>query len=495
MASARLQITVESAGNLNNSDGVLAGKLDPYVIVEVLGQESMKLQSQVVSNQLHPFWNFTGEIAGFMDGDVLRFTVMDKDWSPKPDAFLGKAELTAQDFYPNGFHGELTLADSKSQATLTVMVVVLGCDEALPELVEGERSSSAAILPSGVTTQGLQVYNPSVLTTNTTTSHVMTYSAPTDSVPQSHLVPQVPMKNMLVTRLQVIVESACNLYNSDGILAGKSDPYVIVEISGQESMKLQTEVVSNELNPVWNFVGEIAGFMDGNVLRFTVMDKDTFPNPDDFLGKAELTAQDFYPNGFHGELTLADSKTQATLSVTVVVIGHSEAAPELVEGEGVQMTEGYSSAAALASGIIMQGLQVYDPVVLTTDTATSHSMTYSAPQSDSAPQTYSETQTDSVPQVPMNDVVTTSIVERQSMASQSVTYDAVVVYPPVAVTAEEFAKLNGSVLSEALPVTEGTEAVGLEALGVGTKREADFNDSEAMDKTVKIKKKKSKRCC
>merc|ERR1740129_1823540 len=140
------------------------------------------LQTEVISNELNPAWNFTGEIAGFMDGDVLRFTVMDKDWSPKPDAFLGKAELTAQDFYPNGFHGELTLADSKTQATLTVMVVVLGCDEALPELVEGEGSSSAAILPSGITTQGLQVYNPSVLTTNTTTSHVMTYSAPTDSV-------------------------------------------------------------------------------------------------------------------------------------------------------------------------------------------------------------------------------------------------------------------------------------------------------------------------
>merc|ERR1719195_453418 len=138
--------------------------------------------------------------------------------------------------------------------------------------------------------------------------------------------------------LQMTVESARNLYNSDGILAGKSDPYVIVEVPGQEGLKFQTEVINNDLNPVWNFTGEIAGFMDGDILRFTVMDKDTFPNPDDFLGKAELTAQDVYPNGFHGELTLADSKTFATLSVMVVVIGFDELAPALVKEEDVQMS-------------------------------------------------------------------------------------------------------------------------------------------------------------
>jgi len=307
---------------------------------------------------------------------------------------------------------------------------------------------------------------------------------------------------MASAKLEITVESACNLYNSDGVLAGKSDPYVIVEVPGQENMKLKTEVVSNELNPVWNFSGKIAGFMDGDILRFTVMDKDTFPKPDDFLGKAELTAQDFYPNGFHGELALADSKTQATLTVTVVVSGCDEADPELDEGEGEQQS---SSAAVLPSGVVMHGLQVYDPSVLTTTTITGHSMTYSAPQTESAPQT------DSAPEVPMNDMVTTNIVESQSMASQSVTCEApqvplpsesvavigkIVVYPPVTVSAEEFAKLSGSVLTEALPVTDGAEAVGMEALGVGTKRELHFNDTEAMDKTVKIKeKKKSKRCC
>jgi len=301
----------------------------------------------------------------------------------------------------------------------------------------------------------------------------------------------------MAARLQITVESASNLYNSDGVLAGKSDPYVIVEVPGQAGMKLQTEVISNELNPVWNFVGEISGFYDDDVLHFTVWDKDTFPKPDDFLGKAELTAQDFYPHGFHGELMLADSKTQATLTVMIVVTGCDAADPEVVEVEGVQTT----AEAVLPSGIMMQGLQVYNPGVLTT-TTTSQSMTYSAPQADSAPQTDSALQTDSAPQVPMNDMNTTTVVESQSityeapqapMPSDSVaTTGKVVVYPPVTVTAEEFAKLSGSILTEPLPVT-----AGLETAGVGTKREVDVDDSEVVDKTVKIKikKRKSKKCC
>jgi len=103
-------------------------------------------------------------------------------------------------------------------------------------------------------------------------------------------------------------------------------------------------------------------------------------------------------------------------------------------------------------------------------------------------------------------MATTSIVGSQSMASQSVTYAApqapvpsqfagvtgkVVVHPPVTVTAEEFAKVNGTLVTEPLPVTAGIEPVDVE-----TNREVAVNDNEAMDKTVKIKKKKkSKTCC
>merc|ERR1712241_39137 len=124
--------------------------------------------------------------------------------------------------------------------------------------------------------------------------------------------------------------------------------------------------------------------------------------------------------------------------------------------------------------------------------------------------TYSARQTYSAPQVPMNGMVTTSVLGSQPMASQPVTYAApqapvpsqpfgatggkvvsTTVHPPVTVTAEEFAKINGTLVSEPLPVTAGTETVGVE-----TNQEVVINGTEAMDKAVKIKKKKkSKGCC
>merc|ERR1719476_1204990 len=106
-------------------------------------------------------------------------------------------------------------------------------------------------------------------------------------------------------------------------------------------------------------------------------------------------------------------------------------------------------------------------------------MTYAAPQ------TYS---------VPMGGMVMGS----QPMANQPMAYAApvpsesvaatgkVIVHPPVTVTAEEFARIDGTIVSEPLPVTV-SEMVNQEVV---------VNDAEAMDKSVKIKKKKkSKSCC
>merc|ERR1719361_2130957 len=97
-------------------------------------------------------------------------------------------------------------------------------------------------------------------------------------------------------------------------------------------------------------------------------------------------------------------------------------------------------------------------------------------------------------------IVGSQSITSQSMASQSITYAAppalapsqcsaatgkVVVHPPVTVTAEEFAKINGTLVTEPLPVT-----VGIETVGVETNQEVVVNDTEAVDKTVKIKKKR-----
>jgi len=97
-----------------------------------------------------------------------------------------------------------------------------------------------------------------------------------------------------------------------------------------------------------------------------------------------------------------------------------------------------------------------------------------------------------------------SIKEGLAMASQSFTCEApqapvlsrVMVHPAVASTAEEFVKINGSILSEPLPVTEGLETAavgteqeveGFEMVFTGTKRENDFDETEAVDEIVKVK--------
>jgi len=108
----------------------------------------------------------------------------------------------------------------------------------------------------------------------------------------------------------------------------------------------------------------------------------------------------------------------------------------------------------------------------------SQSVTYEAPQALVASET-----------IEVTDIVVVqpvATVAPEGLATGKVV--EVVVHPPVTVTAEEFAKLNGSVVTE-------TETVGMETAGVGTKREVDVNGTEAVDETVKIKKKKSKRCC
>jgi len=66
---------------------------------------------------------------------------------------------------------------------------------------------------------------------------------------------------------------------------------------------------------------------------------------------------------------------------------------------------------SMASGVAMHGLPWYAPDVHTTTTPPSPSVTYPGPQTYSAPQICS------VPQVPMNGMVTTSVVGSQSMSS------------------------------------------------------------------------------
>lgn len=107
--------------------------------------------------------------------------------------------------------------------------------------------------------------------------------------------------------LQVIVVSARGLRNADwGPFNGKSDPYCICEIKNKPLSKTVTQVIDNNLNPVWNYEITFADYDFGDSLTFTVWDQD-IGKRDDFLGFATLESEQFHPGGFDGELQLQNA--------------------------------------------------------------------------------------------------------------------------------------------------------------------------------------------
>jgi hypothetical protein len=469
MASARLHITVENAHNLYNADGILAGKSDPYVIVEVQGHENKKFQTQVINNDLNPVWNETGEISGFMDGDILQFTVMDKDTWPKPDQLLGKAYLTASDFYPNGLQADLALEESKTSATLAVMVAVLGCDEPIME-----ENNDQTLLVDIVNAQGL--------------------------------------------------------YNADGALAGKSDPYCICLIPEKPECKFQTPVINNSLEPEWNHTGRIEGFQAGDSLEFQVWDSDTFPKPDQLLGKVTLTAEDIaaHPEGLAGVLALQgglqNGHELGTLEIrvqpetgVVAQMGQMEmqASPDTNAGIMVSSnTQPYPQTIVMAgptstySAVRAPGKSCYSSSPVTyssfgtpqTMTPRPQTVTYSAPQTTySTPHTPSmslrpslRSQTGSIclsqPAMTYSSPSSLGMSQQQQGGQTAGKVLQVIVHPPVTVTAQEFAESNGTIISTPLPVTTMV-AESTSELGIVETTE------RAFENVVKKKKKKSRTCC
>jgi len=300
MATSTLRITIESAFGLANRDGAFAGKSDPYCIVQVQGKKDQVLKTPVINNSLEPQWNFTGEIQGYVETDVLEFEVWDKDTFPMPDQTLGKVALGAQDFYPYGIQGGLLLADAGSDtAQLNVVIEVIPDGMVDPAAMAGQQPMDAGVQP-GQGQEGQQL------------------------------------------TLEVSVLSAHNLKNLDGFMAGKSDPYVICEVPGQATMKFQTPVVQNNLDPEWNHTDLIRGFMMGDALEFQVWNKNNFPMPDNALGKVTIGADEFYANpyGFDADLPLEGKNAEnATLTVKVLVhqgdvqpADHAQPVPETEPG-------------------------------------------------------------------------------------------------------------------------------------------------------------------
>lgn len=153
---------------------------------------------------------------------------------------------------------------------------------------------------------------------------------------------------MAPVQLQVSVEAASGLQkHRDGILTSRPSPYVVIETVGKEGLRFQSPVVRNSLSPVWNFTVDVCGFDMSDMLQFTMMDSNTWPRADKLLGKAFLTRQDVCATESKVELALTESTSNATLLVTVVVVGDTDQACEHVavrEATDLGLKEAHESA-------------------------------------------------------------------------------------------------------------------------------------------------------
>jgi len=101
--------------------------------------------------------------------------------------------------------------------------------------------------------------------------------------------------------LTIRIVGAQGLRNADKY--SKSDPYCTCEVRGKPSTKFKTRVIENNLEPIWNHVADITGFVEGDTLIFRVFDKDWLTK-DDPLGCAMLKLDQTRLPCFDGDLKL-----------------------------------------------------------------------------------------------------------------------------------------------------------------------------------------------
>jgi len=162
----KVNVTIISAKLLDDAD--LAGKSDPYVVVEIVGKlvstPQTKAQTKVIYNNLNPIFNEGLQIKNYYPGEALLFSVMDKDKGGclSKDDCLGTVALSSSSFYPDGFRGDLVLQPpqhGKRGGVLTVQVTPsasLSHWQHKPRLKPPVTMAASALSPPSVT-----VTNPS----------------------------------------------------------------------------------------------------------------------------------------------------------------------------------------------------------------------------------------------------------------------------------------------------------------------------------------------
>eukprot|EP00929_Paragymnodinium_shiwhaense_P062938 TRINITY_DN31454_c0_g1_i1.p1 TRINITY_DN31454_c0_g1~~TRINITY_DN31454_c0_g1_i1.p1 ORF type:complete len:676 (-),score=150.42 TRINITY_DN31454_c0_g1_i1:76-2103(-) len=115
-AAESLLVTVEGASSLRQRymAGGSVTSPDAYCICEILGKPRSRVMTPVVEQTVEPVWDCTLTLADFSMGDMLEFSVYDRNEFLLKDEYLGRALVDSLDFSNNRFSGEVQLDARRS---------------------------------------------------------------------------------------------------------------------------------------------------------------------------------------------------------------------------------------------------------------------------------------------------------------------------------------------------------------------------------------------
>jgi len=106
-----LKLNVIGARGLTRSDFTIGSGFlppDPYFTCTLLGaRKTISCIEDVVHKTTEPVWNSFFEFPQYNPGDALEFNIYDRDIGK--DDLLGKASLEPNEFFPDGFFGEIRI--------------------------------------------------------------------------------------------------------------------------------------------------------------------------------------------------------------------------------------------------------------------------------------------------------------------------------------------------------------------------------------------------
>uniref|UniRef100_A0A8B9JEY7 Extended synaptotagmin-like protein 1b n=1 Tax=Astyanax mexicanus TaxID=7994 RepID=A0A8B9JEY7_ASTMX len=258
-----VRIYLLEADNLAEKDsymkGVIAGKSDPYALIRV-GPQTFKSRHQ--DNTLSPKWGEMYEvIVHEVPGQELEVEVYDKD--PDQDDFLGRIKIDLGIVRKAKVIDEwFTLKDVKTgQVHLKLEWLTLEDNtENLEQVLKKNETflSKTAVPPSAAI---LTVY--------------LDKAEGLPGVLRIHLLKGqnlVPKDNMM-----------------GGMVKGKSDPYITINVGGNT---FKSNVIKENLNPLWNEMYEVVlTDLPGQDISLEVLDRD-MDMKDDFMGRLKIKLTD-----------------------------------------------------------------------------------------------------------------------------------------------------------------------------------------------------------